>query len=156
MNQYLIEYTDYNDWANRKLLQTVLLLPDKTEALRLFSHLISSQDKWYNRVTGKENDGDLKWYGDVFSEHEIEKRWKESYKKWFLLLASTTEERLEDYVYFLRQADGKRMKVKLRDIIFQLNCHSIHHRAQINKIISAQGLPVPVTDYIFTAILEAE
>ncbi len=153
MIQYLLDYFRYNDWANKKLLQTILALPDKNETMRLFSHLIYSQNKWHNRVSKAQNDNDLDWFGPTFGEHEIEERWNESLAKWELLLnASDTEP--DEYVIFTRKTDGKLMRVKLKDIVFQLNCHSVHHRAQINKLISGQGVAVPATDYILTAISE--
>ncbi len=156
MNQYLLDYFLYNDQANRKLLETILQLPEPTEALKLFSHLITSQDKWYNRVSKERNDTDLTWFGPVFGQQAIEHAWNTSFEKWRSLLVVATDETLDTYIFFTRQSDGKKMKVKLKDIVFQLNCHSVHHRAQINKLISCQGLPVPNTDYIFSALSEVE
>jgi uncharacterized damage-inducible protein DinB len=70
-------------------------------------------------------------------------------------LEEATDADMEEDILFARKTDGKQMKVKLKDIVFQLNCHSVHHRAQINELISAQGIPVPATDFILTAISEA-
>jgi uncharacterized damage-inducible protein DinB len=156
MKQYLADYFAYNDKANRLLLETIAVMPDKTEALRLFSHLIHSQDKWHNRVTNASDDNTYAWFGTAFSDTEVGSKWDESYQRWQILLEDTAEADLEQYVYFIRPADGKRMKVMLKDVIFQLNCHGIHHRAQIHKLISAQGLPVPPTDFIRMAIVEAD
>ena len=155
MKQYLLDYFAYNDWANKKILQAILLLPEKDGALYLFSHLIYAQDKWFNRVTKQQNDNDLAWYGAAFDEQEIEDRWNKSYVQWSLLLNNPDTE-TDEYVVFNRKADGALMRVKLKDIIFQLNCHAVHHRAQINKLISSQGVAVPATDYIFTAISEVK
>ncbi len=156
MKQYLIDYFIYNDWANTKLLETILNLPDRSEALHLFSHLISAQNKWYNRVSKAQSDRDLSWYDAVTPVEDIGQKWKESYELWLSLLNNATETDIDQYVIFSRQSDGKAMKVKMKDIVFQLNCHSVHHRAQINKLISSQGVAVPATDYIFTAISDAD
>ena len=59
-------------------------------------------------------------------------------------------------VEFKRQSDGITLVVKIKDVVLQLNYHSIHHRAQINKLISRQGITPPATDYIYTAIREAD
>jgi uncharacterized damage-inducible protein DinB len=155
MKQYLLHYYNYNIWANKKLLQTILQLQDRAEAMRLFSHLITSQDKWFNRMVKQVPDESLTWFGAVYSEDEIEQRWDESTNRWVDFLNTATDEQLQDYIHFTRAADGKAMRVKIQDAIFQLNCHSVHHRAQINKLISAQGIAVPLTDYIFTALEEA-
>ncbi|MCV4691075.1 hypothetical protein OFC38_33525, partial [Escherichia coli] len=46
--------------------------------------------------------------------------------------------------------DGGRWAAKPLDIALQLNYHSIHHRAQIQTIIRAQGLTPDFVDYIGT------
>jgi uncharacterized damage-inducible protein DinB len=46
------------------------------------------------------------------------------------------------------------MGIKLVDLVLQLNYHSIHHRAQINKLMSQQWIIPPATDYIYTKLIE--
>lgn len=155
MKKYLLNYFAYNDWANRKLLDAIVQLSDKTEALRLFSHLITSQDKWLNRIVVEQDDTNLSWFGEVFGEGEILEKWGNSIGKWQAYLQTVDDTALEEYVYFTGN-DGRRLKVLPKDVAFQMNCHSVHHRAQINKILSTQGVPVPATDYIRTAVSSAD
>jgi uncharacterized damage-inducible protein DinB len=152
MKQYLSDFFKYNDWANRKLLETIKQLPDNAEAVKLFSHLISSQDKWLNRITKQEDDNTLQWFGPVIPVSELENKWEESVNRWLNLIESKNNTDLQ--ISFNRAADGKKLGVKLTDIVLQLNYHSIHHRAQINTMIRQQGLTPPSTDYILTALKE--
>lgn len=46
MKQYLINTFKFNDTANKKVLEKIKQLPDKTEAIKLFSHLITCQFRW--------------------------------------------------------------------------------------------------------------
>lgn len=154
MKQYLLDYFTYNDWANRKILQSILQLPEKDKALYLFSHLIYAQEKWYNRVTKELPDSEMPRFGPAINDNEIEQRWDESVGKWQILLNNPQTE-LEEYVVFQRP-DSALMRAKLKDIIFQLNCHSVYHRAQIASIISSQGLQPPQTDYIVTVMSEIQ
>jgi uncharacterized damage-inducible protein DinB len=156
MKKHLTEFFHYNDWANRKLLETVLILPEKSEALKLFSHLIATQNKWLNRITKQADDSTFPWFGEVLPVEELAAKWQESLKPWLELLEKQTEETLEKYVILNRPSDGKAMSLKLRDLLLQLNYHNIHHRAQINTIISKQGITPPATDYIFTVLKEAD
>lgn len=156
MKDYLIQTFQYNHRANQQLLVAILNLPDKTEAVKLFSHLITAQDKWFNRIEKKTDDSALAWFGPVFPEQELARRWEQSVGNWINLLETKTEAGLEDQVTFTRPSDGKTMGVSLKDLALQLNYHSIHHRAQINSLISRQGIKVPVTDYIFTALRELD
>lgn len=154
MKDYLIQTFQYNDRANRQLLAAILNLPDKAEAVKLFSHLIMAQDKWLNRIEKKIDDSALTWFGPVIPEQELAQRWEQSVTNWINLLRSETEAGLENYVTFTRPSDGKTIGVSLKDLALQLNYHSIHHRAQINSLISKQGAKVPITDYIFSALKE--
>lgn len=137
------------------LLDTILTLPEKAEAVRLFSHLITSQNKWLNRLVGDQPDSELGWFGTVFSEQQLAQEWEKSYAGWLSYLNAASEAELESFVYFTGN-DRSKLKVLLKDIVFQLNCHSVHHRAQINRLISEQGVKVPPTDYIRMAVLPAD
>jgi uncharacterized damage-inducible protein DinB len=154
MKQYLLHFLEYNRTANSRLLQTILQLPQPGEAMGLFSHLIHAQDKWYNRHSKALADDRYSWQGPVFEAEVLEGEWERSTAQWISLLEASNENDLQQDVIFTRPSDGVRMAVSLGDVVMQLNCHAVHHRAQINKMISAQGLPVPPTDYIFTVLRE--
>lgn len=153
MKTHLIDSLKYNDWANQKLLSVIKQLPNKEESITLFSHLINAQDKWYNRITNQQNDQSLSWSTPVFLLEELEGRWENSVTVWIELINSKTEFELQENVIFTRASDGKQMGIKLVDLVLQLNYHSIHHRAQINKLMSRQGITPPATDYIFTKLV---
>jgi len=112
MKQYLIHFFGYNDWANRRLLETIRQIPDKEEAIQLFSHLITSQDKWLNRITKQTNDHEHNWFGPIFPIDSLEQKWVDSYQKWTDLLETNKELSLETEIVFNRASDGKEMKVK--------------------------------------------
>jgi uncharacterized damage-inducible protein DinB len=154
MKDYLLKTFRYNDWANTKLLEAIGNLPDKEEAFRLFSHLVHAQNKWYNRVTKKDDDVLFNWFGESFPIETIANDWKQSLYNWIVLLEKSNPSDLDKMIEFTRAIDGKLMGVKLADLMLQLNYHSIHHRAQINALISKQGQKPPLTDYIFTVLKE--
>jgi uncharacterized damage-inducible protein DinB len=154
MKKYLLDFFKYNDWANKKVLEAIRQIPEKEEALKLFSHLINSLDKWKNRITNEVEDSLLNWYGIFYDMDKITLKWSKSINWWIKRLEKTDERVLDKYVIFIRQTDGKEMTVKFSDLLLQLNYHSIHHRAQINKLISLQGLKPPATDYILTVLRE--
>lgn len=155
MREYLIDFFKYNDWANRELLQVILQLPEQEEAIRLFSHLITAQNKWLNRVMRLQEDSLYTWFGPIYQPEQLKQKWAESFEGWMDLLDKSSEETIAGLIYFVRPADGRTITVPLRDVVLQLNYHSIHHRAQINKEITRQGFTAPPTDYILTALKEA-
>ena len=152
MKNYLLDFFKYNDRANRQVIEAINKIPDKEEAVKLFSHLIASLDKWTNRITKEADDNQLNWFGIAYPIDELESRWAEAVNKWIKFTENVNN--LEEEIIFTRPADGVKMAVKTKDLLFQLNYHSIHHRAQINSIISKQGIKPPATDYIFTVLRE--
>ena len=155
MKQHIIHLLHYNEKANHTLLDSILQLPEKEEALALFSHVIAAQDIWLGRVAGQEDNNLQTWQGTPYDAGDIRQQWERSIKAWIDMITSLSEQQLEADTYFIRKADGKRMKAKTEAIALQINYHSMHHRAQINKMIRAQGFVPPVTDYILGAISEA-
>jgi len=149
MKAILISTFKYNDFANRKLLEKVRQLPDKSQCVKLISHLINCQFKWMARVNQVPNAQDMSWWEPVYTLEELEKKWGESLTPWISLLDSKTEEEIMKEVRFIG-FDGGHWEAKLSDIALQLNYHSIHHRAQMQTIIRQQGLEPDFLDYIGT------
>jgi uncharacterized damage-inducible protein DinB len=154
MKQYLIDFFHYNDWANRRVLEAIKQVSEKDETVKLFSHLISAQNKWLNRVTNERADSTNGWFGTPLILDQLESHWGESITRWLQLLESKSESDLEIAVNFARPSDGKKLSVKLRDLVLQINYHSINHRGQILRLLREQGVKAPATDYILTVFKE--
>ncbi len=149
MKQYLIETFLFNDGANKKLLDKIRQLPDKTEAIRYFSHLVNSQDKWLKRIELYPEAPQMDWWEPVYELDELEEVWNKSLQSWIRFIETKTEEELAGEVRFVGY-DGAHWSVPLKDIALQLNYHSIHHRAQVQTLIRQQGLEPDFVDYIGT------
>jgi uncharacterized damage-inducible protein DinB len=154
MKQYLIDFFHYNDWANRRVLEALKQVSDKNETVKLFSHLISAQNKWLNRVTHEREDSANEWFGTPLTLEQLQGAWSESISRWLELLESRSEADLETAVVFTRPSDGKKLSIKLIDMILQINYHSINHRGQILRLLREQGIKAPATDYILTKFQE--
>lgn len=155
MIQYLLETFSYNDATNRKLLRKIAQLPDKSAAIKLFSHLINSQYKWMARITHDPAATQLSWWDPVYPEDQLEKEWEKSLKKWTDYLQTKTEDEVNTEVIFVGY-DGAKWAATPKDIALQLNYHSIHHRAQIQTLIRNQGLEPDFVDYIGTKYRQLE
>ena len=149
MRQYIIETFRFNDHANKMVLEKIKLLPDKTEAIKFFSHLINSQNKWLKRIEVFPENPDMDWWKPGYSLDELESKWNESLNAWINYLENKTEDELNEQMKFAGY-DGGHWSAALKDIALQLNYHSIHHRAQIQTIIRQQGLEPDFVDYIGT------
>jgi uncharacterized damage-inducible protein DinB len=149
IKRYLIDTFQFNDHANGLLLTKINELPDKQECLRLFSHLINSQNKWLARIIEYPKAPNLSWWDPVYALEDIKPVWEKSLGVWLDYLGNKNEEDLFAEVRFVGY-DGRQWSAQLKDIALQLNYHSIHHRAQMQALIRAQGVEPDFVDYIGT------
>jgi uncharacterized damage-inducible protein DinB len=147
--QYLLDTFEFNDRANRKLLGKIRELGEPDEAIKLFSHLVNSQRKWMARITQVPNAHQLDWWKPPYRLDELEAEWGKSLSPWLEYIAARSDEELATEVAFVG-FDGTRFAATPKDIALQLNYHSIHHRAQIQTILRAQGIAPDFVDYIGT------
>ena len=149
MKEYLVDTFSYNDATNKNLLEKIKLLPDKTECIKYFSHLVNSQYKWMARIMQDPAAPQMSWWDPVYKFEELESEWNKSLAPWIEYIKARTDEELAAEVQFIG-FDGGLWAASPKDIALQLNYHSIHHRAQIQTIIRQQGFEPDFVDYIGT------
>jgi len=149
LRTYLIETFQYNDYANKLVLKKIHALPDKSECIRLFSHLINCQYKWLDRISIYPAISKLDWWEPVYPLEQLETEWDKSLQQWISYLETKSEDDLNQYVKWMGVGDAP-FTAQLKDIPLQLNYHSIHHRAQMQTLIRVQGFVPDFVDYIGT------
>lgn len=149
LKTYLIDTFQFNSLTNKKLLKKIRQLRDQDESIRFFSHLINSQYKWLARIQQDPKAPQMSWWDPVYPFPDLEKEWDKSLKLWLEYIQPKNEDELSKEVEFIGH-DGGRWVASPKDIALQLNYHSIHHRAQIQMLIRAQGVEPDFVDYIGT------
>lgn len=149
MKQYLIDTFNFNDFANRQMIEKINELPDKDECIAFMSHLVNSQNKWMARILQNPGAPQMSWWDPIYTYEELMPAWKQSIAVWIGFLENKTEKQVFEVIRFIG-FDGGHWEASLKDIALQLNYHSIHHRAQIQTIIREQGLIPEFIDYIGT------
>jgi uncharacterized damage-inducible protein DinB len=145
--QYLIDTFNFNDKANKKVLEKIMQLPDKTEAINLFSHLINCQHRWMAGILQDPQAKKTTWWEPPYEVTELHTKWDDSLSLWIDYINSKTDKELSTEVNFIGFS-GNDFAASPKDIALQLNYHSIHHRAQIQTIIRQQGLKPDSVEYI--------
>ncbi len=149
LNNYLIDTFNYNDATNKNLLKKIKLLSEPREAIKLFSHLINCQYKWFARIKQDARAKTMSWWEPVYQFDELEREWTISLDLWLNHISQHTEDELLTEVTFIG-FDDSAWAATPKDIALQLNYHSIHHRAQIQTILRQQGIEPDFVDYIGT------
>src|SRR5882672_6527386 len=101
MKKYLLDTFSYNDSTNKTLLSKIELLKDKTECIKLFSHLINCQVKWLARIKQQAGYAELSWWEPVYKLHELEQEWTKSLTPWLNYIDARSEEELSTEVEFI-------------------------------------------------------
>ncbi len=147
MRAYFTHLFEYNDWANRRILRALAGLDDSEEARALFTHVVLSQQRWLERVRGASTVS-RPWFGAAFDLATCETAWATSLREWLDFLDAIDDACLDRVVAY-QTTEGPAFRSTVREIVVQLNNHSVHHRAQIARMIRQQGHTPPETDYIF-------
>jgi uncharacterized damage-inducible protein DinB len=147
--QYLLDTFRFNDKANRQMVEKIKQLPDKEAAIKYISHLANSQYKWMARIMQDPQAPQMDWWKPKYKLEELETEWEKSLQLWIDYLKNKTDEEISREATFVG-FDGGMYAATPKDIMLQLNYHSIHHRAQIQVIIRQQGFEPDFIDYIGT------
>jgi uncharacterized damage-inducible protein DinB len=91
----------------------------------------------------------MSWWEPIYNFDELETEWSKSLVPWIDYIREKTEEELSAEVSFTG-SDGSTWAASPKDIVLQLNYHSIHHRAQIQTLLRQQGITPDFVDYIGT------
>src|SRR5689334_15626799 len=98
MRKYITDTFRYNDYANKKVLEKIRLLPDKTQCIKFFSHLINCQYKWMARITHDPKAFEMSWWEPVYALDDLEKEWSRSLQVWLDFLSRHTDEEISKEV----------------------------------------------------------
>ena len=156
MKQIFEQYAAYNVWANQRLIDTILPLPDemiKQKVPSSFSslyltllHLMQTDSTWWQRLKLVET---VQPAGDVNSSiQEIATgiinqgmQWKEWIKK------STPAALEHEFIY--RNSKREQFKQPVYQMLLHLFNHSTYHRGQLVTILRQLGVDaIPATDFI--------
>jgi len=155
MKQYLRDTFLFNSLTNKKLLEKIPELPDTTECIKFFSHLINCQYKWMARIAHDPAAPQMSWWEPIYPFDKMTAEWDKSLQSWLDYIDEKTDEQLATEVTFVG-FDGSLWAATPQDIALQLNYHSIHHRAQMQTIIRQQGFEPDFVDYIGTKYRKLE
>lgn len=128
-------------WANGKWNEYLSgELSDDAYLSRMISHVILSEQAWFQRIKAQEVDKDI-WR--TLPSNDLSKLY-EKHKKVYHNLLKGDIDRLISY----RRFNGDEGRATVSDILSHLCTHSAHHRGQMASYVSGKGLDVPNTDFI--------
>lgn len=149
MKNYFLDLFEYNNWANDRIinrLQEINCQFKDQDPFKLFSHIISTQETWLERVKGTKSYNIFLW--DVFSIQELEILSMKNHKDWVKFINKLVEKKITSICKY-KNSNGKQQESSYQDIFQHVINHSTYHRGQINQIFRMNGIEPVVTDFIY-------
>jgi len=160
MKELLLSYAAYNAWANTKLLQTSLQLPE-TQQLQLvkssfatltqtWQHVWDAESGWYQRIKLAEHTifpSSIKPYTLAEIAAELTKQ-STIFEDW----VKQSSELQINHVCAYQNTKKELFKQPVWQILLHVFNHSTYHRGQVVTILRELGADkIPQTDFIFWA-----
>jgi uncharacterized damage-inducible protein DinB len=157
MKDLLITYCEFNVWANDRLFDATMQLPDEAHRQEVVSsfpslyltwlHIWSAQYLWMARFTG----GDVSQRpAKVFNGTMTELRdgLQASAREWVAWTRDISEGALAES-FTVHGASGRSADFVRRDVVMQVMDHGSYHRGQIVTMLRQLGLTeIPSTDFV--------
>jgi uncharacterized damage-inducible protein DinB len=146
MKEYYIHLFEYNDWANKLILEKLKENPEvNSKIFSIFSHIIISQILWLNRV--KKETYEFTDFWQMLNLEEMNALYLRCTNDWISFIKKREEENLE-LLYSYTNSKGIKYSNTLAQIMTHVINHSTYHRAQIATLLREENIQPPLTDYI--------
>lgn len=147
MKELLKRQMDFEYWANNELLVKLKEAnPLNERALFLYSHMMSANSIWLNRIKGEPVTINL------FQERtlaECEVLLQTNYENWNAFFKESDEEVLLSEIKFHFPIDNTTRVIDVADSIFHITNHSSYHRGQIVSLLKGTVTVLPHLGYVF-------
>lgn len=133
----------YDRWANERIFEALKKLDPsevQKECVRLFSHLLTAQLIWVNRI--QDNPIPSEIWPDL-SIKDMQKHLRENPEVLRKLISK------KDEINQYHNSKGDMFRNSVEEILMHVIIHGQHHRAQIATLLRQAGTKPPATDFIF-------
>jgi uncharacterized damage-inducible protein DinB len=146
MKNHFINSFYYDVWANRRLAICIKENDAKTDRiLSIFSHILSAQLVWLNRIMGHSTAPFPIW--EQYKLSEIESMIEESNERWLNFINTHRYDTFEEMIRYTN-SKGEVYENTLQEIIPHVLNHSTHHRGQLTLLLRDEGIAPPPNDLI--------
>lgn len=160
MKQLLISFSQYEYWANQRLLSVVMALTEEQQQqpisssfpsiYKTFLHVWDANTIWWQRLHKAEEIiiPSLSFHPTM---QEVEKGLLQDNQKWIDWLRDTTEEELESVLHY-KSMKGDPYAQPVKEIVLHISNHGTYHRGQVVTMLRQVGVEqIPQCDYILYA-----
>lgn len=157
MKDILRSFATYHIWANQKLFDLVLSLPEeqyKAEVPSSFNslyktalHMWNAESIWWQRITSPDKivPPQISFDGTM---HDIVNSMELQSQQWLAWINEMTDETLMEILHY-KSLKGEPFSQPLKDVALHIFNHGTYHRGQIVNMLRQLGVTssIPQTDY---------
>jgi uncharacterized damage-inducible protein DinB len=144
MKKYFLKLYEYNAWANKRVLSTLVRQNVQDEKImQLMGHIVAAQFLWLHRIKGLPPP-DVKLWGEYKLDQLVALAEKAG-KEW-LQFVNSTDDFNREMTY--KNYVGEPYTNNVEMIMIHLVNHSSYHRAQIAMLLRQKGFEPINTDFI--------
>jgi len=144
MRTYFEKLFKYNHWANQRYLRALMYYKgENRKILQLYSHLVSAQKIWFNRIQDLPTSSP--WV--EYKPEELQSLTIESTDQWLKFISDYPTDIFEKKITY-KNTKGQQFETKVDDVIIHVINHSTYHRSQIAILFRQENIDPPITDYI--------
>jgi uncharacterized damage-inducible protein DinB len=132
-------------WANLAWIERLGELPDQERLHQLMSHVLLSQQVWFQRIAEEALDRDIWRVLSGTDMRTLHERHAQLYKQ----LQQHDQWKRVSYQRFT----GEQYESAVSDILLHLCLHGMHHRGQMARYAGERRIPVPNTDFVNFCII---
>lgn len=146
MKAYFKQLFEYDRWASRLLMEKFeKQFPQNPRIYELFSHLLSAQRIWLDRILGIPQS--VERFQDRLPD-EMKEDLENYHAEWMQFidqLQTPDFDRMVSYVH----PNGTAYSERLVDIMAHVVNHGTHHRGNLVILMKEEGFVAPTLDLIF-------
>jgi uncharacterized damage-inducible protein DinB len=147
MKSYFLKLFNYDQLANKAILQIITDAGESKQVVKLMAHLLAAQQIWFNRCNNLPEIAAL--YGPDWQVNTFEKLINDNHTAWIDFISGLEPEDFQNIIPY-KNSRGDGYENKIEDILAHVINHGTHHRAQMGQQLKLAGVEnLPITDYIF-------
>ena len=155
MKELLTQYATFNLWANQKMTDAIMLLPEEKINAEIISsfpslfktvlHLLDGESIWWQRLKLQEH---IERPSETFtgSFEELQKKLLQQSSLFSEWVSNANEPQLQHVFAFVREKEQYKMQVC--NMLLHLFNHNNYHRGQLVTMLRQSGVTkIPSTDF---------
>jgi uncharacterized damage-inducible protein DinB len=147
MKTYFLKLFNYDQFANKAILKSIIDAGEPEQAVKLMAHLLAAQQVWIKRCKGLPATGTVLW--PDWKVVTLEKIMDGNHAEWIDFINGLNPEDFDKIIAY-KTLKGDSYENQLEDILAHVINHGTHHRAQAGQQLKFTGIEnLPLTDYIF-------